>query len=213
VLAPTGAAGRVMRGPRCMLVVSAGDVRERAAAIVAALAGGVDTVQLRDRGATGGALYTAALTLRAWTRRTGAALLVNDRLDVARAVGAEGAQLPAASFPIDAARAILGPTAWIGRSTHAPAEAVAAAREGASFVVLGPIFATPSKRAYGAPLGTAALVATPLAVPLIAIGGITAERVAEVRRAGASGVAVIRAIVDAPDPTAAARSLMAAVSR
>jgi thiamine-phosphate pyrophosphorylase len=191
-----------------MLVVAVADVAARRDAIAAAVAAGIDAVQLRDARAGGGALLEAARTLRDLTRGAGAMLLVNDRIDVALAAEADGVHLPAASFPIAAARALAGARAWIGRSTHSPEEAARAAADGADYVVLGPIYATPSKAAAGAPLGVTAVAATRIAVPLVAIGGVTPERVAELRRAGAAGVAVVRAVLDAPDPAAAARALL-----
>ncbi len=195
-----------------MLVVSVADTTARAAAIAAALAAGVDAVQLRDRHAPGGALLAAAIALRTLTRRHGARLLVNDRLDVARAAAADGAHLPAASFTLDDARRLLPPGSLLGRSTHAPAEAIAAARGGADYVVLGPIFATPSKAAYGEPLGVAALAAAADApAPLLAIGGMTPDRARAARLAGAHGVAVVRAVLDAEDPGVTAAALVAAV--
>ncbi len=194
-----------------MLIVDVSDVERQRAAIEASLEGGVDTLQLRDRQAAGGALLGAAAVLRSVTAASGATLLVNDRIDVARAAGADGVHLPADSFPIALARALLGPSALVGRSTHAPAEAVAAAADGADYVIIGPIFETPSKRAFGAPLGIAALAATRIDVPVLAIGGIGPEQVATVRRAGAAGVAVVRALLAAPDPRAAARALVAAL--
>lgn len=194
-----------------MLVVSAGDVRARAVAIDAALDAGVDAIQLRDRDAAGAALLVAAAALRATTRRHGARLLVNDRIDVALAVDADGVHLPAASFTIADARRLVGVSYLIGRSTHAAAEAVEAARAGADYVMLGPIFATPSKARYGAPLGIETL-ATTATIPVVAIGGITPERAALVRGAGACGVAVVRAILDAADPGAAAAALIAALA-
>jgi len=202
--------------PRCMLIVSVAEATTRTAAITAALAAGVDTLQLRDRGAAGGELLAAATALGALTRRHGARLLVNDRLDVARAAEADGAHLPAASFAVADARRLLGAHALIGRSTHAPDEAIAAGRGGAAYVdyvVLGPVFATPSKAAYGAPLGLAAIAAATAAsaTPIVAIGGITPARAAEARAAGAAGVAVVRALLDAPDPGAAAAALVAAL--
>ena len=203
-----------MRPPRCMLVVSVGDVTGRAAVIEAALAAGVDAVQLRDPGAAGRPFLAAAIALRAATRRHGARLLVNDRLDVALAADADGAHLPAASFPIAAARKVLGPGRIIGRSTHAAAEATAAVRDGADYVVLGPIYPTPSKARWGAPLGLEPLAAAaPVAAGrVLAIGGIDAERATLVRAAGACGVAVIGAIFDAADPGTAAAALVAAVA-
>ncbi len=199
------------RAPRLLLVVDTADVAERLAAITAALAAGVDAIQLRDPRATGGPLLAAARRLRALTWDHESALLVNDRVDVAIAAEADGAHLGAASMPTAVARHLLGPKAWIGRSTHAPEEAAAAAAGGADYVVLGPIFATPSKESYGPPLGVVTLAATRANVPLIAIGGVTPERVAELRAAGAHGVAVIRAILAADDPAAATRAFRVAL--
>jgi thiamine-phosphate pyrophosphorylase len=204
-----------VRAPRLMLIVEASDATARRDVIATALAAGVDAVQLRDRRVAGGALLAAARDLREITRVHDAALLVNDRIDVALAADADGVHLPAASFPIGAARRLLGPDAWIGRSTHAPHEVEAAAADGADYVVLGPIFATPSKEPFGAPLGVAALAALGAGrstTPIIAIGGIDAQNAGETRRAGAHGVAVIRAILDASDPAAATRALRAAIA-
>jgi thiamine-phosphate pyrophosphorylase len=201
------AAAAAVRAPRLMLIVEAADVAERRGVIAAALGAGVDAVQLRDRRASGGALVAAARDLRGLTYDHSAALLVNDRIDVALAVGADGVHLPAASFPIAVARRLLGPGAWIGRSTHSPSEAETTAADGADYVVLGPIFATPSKTAFGTPLGIAALGAAHPSCPLVAIGGITVADAPALRATGAHGVAVIRAILDADDPAAAARAL------
>jgi thiamine-phosphate pyrophosphorylase len=207
----TGAAAA--RAPRLMLIVEAADVSARRAAIAAALAAGLDAIQLRDTRAGGGTLLAAARELRTLARAHGAMLLVNDRIDVGLAADADGVHLPAASFPIATARALLGPTKLIGRSTHAADEAVSASADGADYVVLGPVFATPSKEPYGPPLGVDALseAAARAACPVIAIGGITTENAATVCAAGARGLAVIRAILDAPDPTATTRVLRAAL--
>jgi thiamine-phosphate pyrophosphorylase len=194
-----------------MLVVSAADVHARAAAIEAALAAGVDAIQLRDRGVAGGALLVAATVLRASTRRHGARLLVNDRIDVALAADADGVHLPASSFVVADARRLVGRDRLVGRSAHATHEVAAAVHEGADYVVLGPIFATPSKAQYGAPLGME-VVAAVATFPVVAIGGITAERAVAARAAGAAGVAVVRAILDAADPGAAATALVGAVA-
>ena len=202
---------RRARAPRCVLIVTADDVGGRPDVIAASLAAGVDALMLRDRKTAGGALLAAAAAARQLTNGAGAALLVNDRLDVALAAHADGVHLPAASFPVAHARAVVGPEVWIGCSTHAPDEAARAAADGADYVVLGPIYATPSKQRYGAPLGVEALARTRIAVPLIAIGGITADRAGEVCDAGARGVAVIRTILDAPDPATAARGLVTAI--
>jgi thiamine-phosphate pyrophosphorylase len=194
-----------------MLIVAAADVTSRPDVITIALASGVDTLQLRDRRASGSALMAAAQALRTLTREHGAALLVNDRIDVAVAAAADGIHLPAASFPTATARRLLGAQALIGRSTHSPAEAEAAAAAGADYVVLGPIFATPSKEAFGPPLGVDALAAAHPTRPLIAIGGIDTTNAAAVHKAGAHGIAVIRAILDAKDPVAATHALRGAL--
>ena len=126
-------------------------------------------------------LLALAAPLREVTRRHGARLLINDRADVALAVGADGVQRTHASLPVAALRAIAPPAFLIGASAHSIAEAREAAAQGADFVVFGPVYDTPSKRRYGPPQGLAALeAASPRALdrPVIAIGGITPERVA-----------------------------------
>lgn len=140
-------------------------------------------------------------------------ILVNDRVDLASALRI-GVHLPENGLPTHIARRLLAPDAWIGRSTHSAVAARNARDEGADFVTFGPIYDTPSKRGYGPPVGLAALreVAQELpGFPIVAIGGITEERVEECLDAGASGIAVIGAVWDAPDPVEAwlsfARSL------
>jgi thiamine-phosphate pyrophosphorylase len=179
-------------------------------AVRAALAGGVGAVQLREPGLATRELLALAEAVRVATAQAGAALLINDRVDVALACGADGVHLPAHGMTVREARGLLGPAAVIGVSTHAPGEVAAAASAGADFAVFGPLFDTPSKRAYGAPLGLQALAAARAAVPqlpLFGIGGIDATNAAAVRRHGADGIAVIRAVLAAADPTAAARAL------
>jgi thiamine-phosphate pyrophosphorylase len=180
----------------------------------AALDGGVDAVQLREKDLLGAELLRLAEMLRAITARYGAALFVNDRIDVALAADADGVQLGRHGMPAAAARRIVGRDRLVGVSTHTPAEADAAARAGADFVVFGPVFATPSKAAYGPPRGIEELgaVARALAIPVYAIGGITAARVPEMRAAGARGIALISAVVAAVDPARAAREIAAALA-
>lgn len=174
-----------------------------------ALAGGVGAVQLRERDLAGRDLLELARRLRDLTARHGAALLVNDRVDVALACGADGVHLPGHSFRIGDARALLGPERLIGVSAHTCADVVAAGDSGADFAVFGPVYDTPSKRAYGSPVGLAALreAASRVSLPVLAIGGITSERVREVRQHGAAGVAAIRALLQASDPERTAREL------
>ena len=180
--------------------------------IHAALDGGVRAVQLREKDLEGGALYQLAAQLRALTARYQARLLINDRLDVALAIEADGVHLGQTSFPAVAARRLLDPGKLIGVSTHNPAEIAAAAE--ADFVVFGPVYATPSKAAYGEPQGLArlrqAIAQSPL--PVLAIGGITTERVAEVLATGAHGIAVISALSAAPDPAREASILLAQIA-
>ena len=140
-------------------------------------------------------------------------LLINDRIDVALAVGADGVHLPVDSFSSGDARALLGPGRLIGVSTHSLEQAQRASAAGADFVVFGPVFATPSKRPFGPPLGLEALAqaAGAVSVPVFAIGGVTAARADAVCRHGAHGIAAIAAVLEATDPTAAARALRRAL--
>lgn len=177
-----------------------------------ALRAGVRAVQLREKDLTTRDLYHLAGKLLAVTRAAGAALFINDRVDVAMALPADGVHLTRRSLPPKEARELLGPARLIGISCHSLAEVREAVDGGADFVVLGPIFETPSKMPYGAPLTTALLQQARAAttLPILAIGGINTARVPEVMAAGADGIAVISAVMAAPDPGAAAAELLAA---
>jgi thiamine-phosphate pyrophosphorylase len=179
------------------------------AVVEAALLGGVRAVQLRERDLDTRELLELARALRDLTSRHDALLLVNDRIDVALVCGADGVHLPVNSFAAADARDLLGDKALIGVSTHSTDELASAARC-ADFAVFGPIFDTPSKRGLGDPLGIEPLRAAcaAAALPIIAIGGVTVDTAAECRQAGASGVAVIRAVLADPDPQAASRKLL-----
>ncbi len=181
-------------------------------AVESALRGGARLVQLREKDLSGLALTQLGDDLRAATRRHGALLLVNDRVDVALAVEADGAHLAGASMRPEDVRPLLGPERWIGVSAHSLAEAKEAEAGGADFVAFGPVFETPSKASYGPPVGLDALRAArqALSIPVLAIGGIKAGNVAGVARAGADGFAVISAILADPDPEAATRRLLQA---
>jgi thiamine-phosphate pyrophosphorylase len=174
----------------------------------------VRALQLREKTLGTRDLLDLALALRALTARFGARLLINDRIDVALTCDADGVHLPADSFCVEDARRLLGEHRLIGVSTHSAEEVRAASDAGADFAVLGPVFATPSKEAFGEPLGLDALAGatSAAAIPVLAIGGIEASRVAAVRAEGAAGVAVIRAILAAGDPERAAARLLAAVA-
>jgi len=174
------------------------------------LGAGLRAVQLREKDLEVRALLALATPLREATRHHGARLLINDRADVALAVGADGVQRTHASLPVAALREITPPGFLIGASAHSTAEAREAAAQGADFVVFGPVYDTPSKRRYGPPQGLAALEAAAAAStrPLLAVGGITPERVGEVRAAGAAGVAVIGAIYGAARPADAIKAFL-----
>lgn len=175
----------------------------------AALDGGVRAVQLREKDLEGGELYRLAGRLRDLTARYAARLLINDRLDVALAAGADGVHLGQTSLPVSTARQLLGPDKLIGVSTHSPDEITAA--QGADFVVFGPVYFTPSKAGYGQPQGVARLrqAVRHSPVPVFAIGGIQADRIAAVRSAGGHGVALISALSAAAEPSRAAHELLA----
>jgi thiamine-phosphate pyrophosphorylase len=193
--------------PRLVLVTDrrATGGRDLAVVVRAALDAGLPAVQLRENDLPGRPLLALAETLRAATVHTGAFLFVNDRIDVAIAVGADGVHLGGGSVPVEVARRLVGPDALIGVSTHAPGESPV----GADFAFFGPVWETPGKT----PVGTERLAdaVRAAAIPVLAIGGVTAERIPAVRAAGAAGAAVIRAILAAPDVARATRELLAAL--
>jgi len=178
------------------------------------LAAGLPAVQVREKDLPAAELAALCRRLRAPTRERGALLIVNDRVDVALATAADAVQRTSASLPLEDIRAIAGARLRVGASVHSLEDAVEAEAKGADWVVFGPVYDTPSKRRYGAPQGLDALakVAGRVRIPVVAIGGITPERVAEVRAAGASGVAAITAILDAPSPADAVRRFLAALA-
>jgi thiamine-phosphate pyrophosphorylase len=187
------------------------DLAARAAAALAGLPPGVAAVQLREKDLGGRELLALARALLGVCRARGQRLLVNDRIDVALAAGADGVHLPAAGVPPADARRLLGPAALVGVSCHGAADVARALAGGASYATLSPIYDTPSKRAFGPPLGVAALrEAAALGLPLVALGGVDGARAAEVRAAGAAGVAAIRAWLAGGDPAAAVRALLPA---
>lgn len=201
-----------MRTPVVHLITDrrlAPDLAARADRALAGLPPGCTAVHLREKDLGGAALLALARPLVAACRRHGQRCLVNDRLDVAVAAGADGVHLPGAGIAPADARRWLGPEALIGASCHGAEDVARARAGGASFATFGPIYDTPSKRAYGPPIGVAALrSAVALGLPLVALGGVTPARVAEVRAAGAHGVAAIRAWLLGEDPAAAVRALL-----
>ena len=187
--------------------------RSHAELAARAVAGGADAIQLRDKTLSGRALFHAAFAVREITFDAGALFIVNDRLDVALAAGADGVHLGESDLPIGEARRLAPPGFIIGASVGSVATAVRAATEGADYVALSPTFATGSKDDAGPGRGLAVLaeIRAAVSLPIVAIGGITAENVSDVIAAGADGVAVISAVVGKDDVTAAARDLRARI--
>ena len=176
-----------------------------------AVDGGVHVVQLREKDLPSRELYELAITLHAVLRGR-ALLLVNDRVDVALASGADGVHLPERSLPGKAVREIAGDACIVGRSVHSVEAAVQAERDGADFVEVGAVYETASKPGV-TPAGVELVraVADAVRLPVIAVGGVSADNVGDVVRAGADGVAVIGAIMDAGDPQWAAGRLRRAL--
>jgi thiamine-phosphate pyrophosphorylase len=185
------------------------DLAARADAALAGIPPGRVAVHLREKDLGGGDLLALARALGAVCRARGQLLLVNDRLDVALAAGADGVHLPSAGIPPGDARRLLGPAALVGVSCHSVREVARARAGGASYATFGPVYDTPSKRPFGPPVGLAALAeACRLGLPVVALGGVDAARVPEVLAAGAAGVAAIRAWLVGDDAAAAIRALL-----
>lgn len=180
--------------------------------LAATLEGGCRMVQLREKAWPSGRLLPLAERLRERCRRAGATFVVNDRVDLAVAVGADGVHLGQDDLPAAAARPLLRPGMILGRSTHSLEQATRARDEGADYIAVGSMFPTASKSAFEL-VGPERLrqIRPITSLPLIGIGGITDANVGEVIRAGADGVAVISAVCGAADPAAATRAFLAAI--
>jgi len=180
--------------------------------LVAAVAGGCRMVQLRDKEWPSGRLLPVAERLRARCAADGVTFIVNDRVDLALAVGADGVHLGQDDLPLRVARPLLRPGMILGISTHSVAQARAAQADGADYIAVGSMFATRSKAEFEL-VGPDLLrkLRGEIRVPLIGIGGITHDNVQEVVRAGADGVAVISAVAAADDPRAASERFVALV--
>jgi thiamine-phosphate pyrophosphorylase len=180
--------------------------------VVAAARGGAGAIQLREKDLSARDLYALGARLQAALAPYGVPLLINDRLDVALALDAAGVHLAGHSLPTAVARQVLGTSKLLGVSTHSVEEARRAAEDGADFIVFGPVFTTPSKIAYGPPQGLQhlATVVRAVRIPVLAIGGIDQTNLPQVVHAGAYGVAMIRAVLAAPDPYQATQQLRAA---
>lgn len=214
-LAATGRPG-FERPVLCLVVDRSCSTLPVADGIEAAVGAGVDWVQIRERELTSAALIAFAREIRAAVRRGSGArdvrLILNRRVDIALAIGSHGVHLGFDALEPSTARALLGPSAWIGCSTHTAAEVEIAADAGAHYVQLAPIFAPLSKPASRPPLGERAVEAAAAhGTPVLAQGGVEARHCADLLRAGASGIAVTGAILMTPDPGAAAAALRAAL--
>jgi len=202
----------LLRGARLYLVIDA-EPAERVCA--AALAGGVDIVQLREKSAPDGEIVAAGRRLRALCDEHGALLIVNDRPDLALECGADGVHVGQDDEPVERARALVGEDMLVGISTHSPEQIEAALGSSADYLGVGPVYATPTKEGR-APVGLELVeraAAHAGAKPWFAIGGIDRSNVRDVAGAGAERIAVVRAIRDAGDPRTAAASLRAAVAQ
>ncbi len=193
------------------LVTDRGLSRGRATAEIVreAVAGGATCVQLREKHGSSREFLEEAQAVQAVLRGTGVPLIINDRVDIALAVGAEGVHLGQQDMPIQAARR-LGPPGWIiGVSAESLEDAIRAEQEGADYIGVSPVFATPTKTDTAVPLGLAGLreIRAAVKIPLVAIGGMHAGNARDVIRAGADGLAVVSAIVAADSPREAARAL------
>jgi thiamine-phosphate pyrophosphorylase len=189
------------------------DPGARLAEVLRGVAPGRVAVHLRERALSGGILHSQALALAAICHAHGQLLLVNERVDVALTCGADGVHLPAAAMGPAAARRLLGPGALIGVSCHSVEDVARARAGGADYATFGPVWATPSKAGYGAPVGLERLrEASRLDLPLVALGGVEPALAPQAVAAGAAGVGVIRAWLTGPDPAAAVRALLSAVA-
>ena len=184
-----------------------------ARALDGALAGGVDVFQLRDKDACDDELLTAGAEARERCHAAGALFVLNDRADLAKACGADGVHVGQDDTPVGRARAIVGDDAIVGLSTHSMQQAQAGSKSGADYIAVGPVHATPTKEGRPAiGVGPITYASHHVTVPWFAIGGIDADTVGEVVRAGARRIVVVRAIAEAEDPEAAARALKSALN-
>lgn len=182
--------------------------------VSAAIRGGATMIQLREKAATTTSFVELGQQLRAVTREAGVPLIVNDRVDVALAVGADGVHVGQDDMPAAMARHLIGTSMILGVSATSLEEALRGERDGADYLGVGPIFPTGTKPDAGPAMGISGLlaIANRVRIPIVAIGGIGPDNVASMIAAGAGGVAVVSAVVSAPDVERAARRLRAGVS-
>jgi len=167
-----------------------------------ALKGGARGVQLREKDLSSRELYELAYEMRKLTNRYSARLIINDRVDIAMAVDADGVHLGLNSLPIHRVRRLIGDNRLIGLSCHNQVNAIMAQEKGADFITFGPVYYTPSKAQYGKPVGVDKLeiVSHLLEIPVFALGGIKRDNIHEVVAAGAAGISLVSAIIANDDP-------------
>lgn len=197
-----------MRFPRLHVIVDSVPIAE------AALAGGAPAVQVRLKSGTDRERYAMTTAIVRRCADAGALCVVDDRVDLALAAGAGGVHVGADDLPVDAVRRLAGRELIVGATARDPEAARARVADGADYLGVGPTYATASKDGLPAPLGSARVgaVARAVPVPVLAIAGITADHVPGLLAEGVTGVAVIGAVTRAPDPPAAVRAFLAALS-
>ena len=203
-----------MRGPSLWdvyLVTDRGLAKGRSTLeiVKAAVEGGITCVQLREKDCSTLEFIRQAFEIKDFLKARGVPLIINDRVDVAQAVEADGVHLGQTDMPLEIAKKILGGSMIIGISAESLKDALEAEKGGADYLGVSPIYATPTKTDTAPPLGLAGLrtIRKAVKLPLVAIGGLNRDNAAAVIRSGGDGVAVVSAIVAAGDPAGAARNL------
>ena len=177
--------------------------------VSAAVDGGASVVQLREKECSTRGFIEQALAIKEFLKDRAVPLIINDRVDVAQAVKADGVHLGQTDMPLETAKKLLGDSMIIGISAESLQDAIEAEKGGADYLGVSPIYATPTKTDTAPPLGLKGLrkIRKAVKLPLVGIGGLTRENSGDVIRNGADGVAVVSAIVAADDPEAAAKAL------
>mgnify|MGYP001812708314 FL=1 len=183
--------------------------RSSAEIVAAAVAGGVSCIQLREKSCGTREFLNEALALQPLLKSRNIPLIINDRLDIALAIEADGVHLGQSDMPIGMARKIAGDSLIIGISAESVDDALRAEQEGADYIGISPVFSTPTKTDIAPPLGLEGVrqIRALVDIPLVGIGGINSDNAESVLAAGADGIAVVSAIVSAADPAGAAKKL------
>lgn len=183
--------------------------------VKAAVQGGVTCVQLREKDCNTREFIDQALAVKDFLKTSGIPLVINDRLDVAQAVGADGIHLGQSDMPFSMAKAIVGNSMFIGISAESVDDAIQAEKEGADYIGVSPIYKTPTKTDTAPPIGLTGLreIRKAVNIPLVGIGGLNVSNVYDVIKNGGDGVAIVSAIVSADDPEESSRALKSIIDR